>query len=544
MACLTFQLYRLAGIVNVMSTTQTPQLRAGRREWAGLAVLMIPVLLISIDNTVLGFAIPAISTGLHPTGTQLLWIVDIYALMLAGLLVAMGSIGDRVGRRKLLVIGAAGFGLASLLAAFSSSAEMLIIARALLGFFGATLMPSTLSLIRNIFLHEKDRRVAIATWAAMFSGGAALGPIVGGFLIEHFHWSSIFFINLPLIALFLPAAMLLLPESRDPNPGRIDPLSIALSMLMLTPLVFAIKHGMADGVDLLFWASLAVAIASGAGFVARQLAMPTPMLDVRLFTNRVFSSAVASNLLSVMGLAGFLYFGTQLLQLVLGLSPIEAALVLVPGLITSIAAGYLAVPIIARFEPRVVVPCALLLNATGMGIVAFTPEHSVAGMLLAFLILGIGLGTAEVITNDLILGAVPANKAGAASAISETAYEFGSVMGTAVLGGLSTFVYGSTLTSTIGDTAGGSEFETLGSALEHAAEVGGATGDRIAEAAVSAFDLGVQWAAGAAVVLVLIAAVLTTFGLKGAGRLLPGSQSKPAEEADDHDVKTQGSVLG
>ncbi|MCD1287508.1 MULTISPECIES: MFS transporter [unclassified Brevibacterium] len=527
-----------------MSTTQTPQLRAGRREWAGLAVLMIPVLLISIDNTVLGFAIPAISTGLHPTGTQLLWIVDIYALMLAGLLVAMGSLGDRVGRRKLLIIGAAGFGLASLLAAFSSSAEMLIIARALLGFFGATLMPSTLSLIRNIFLHEKDRRVAIATWAAMFSGGAALGPIVGGFLIEHFHWSSIFFINLPLIALFLPAAMLLLPESRDPNPGRIDPLSIALSMLMLTPLVFAIKHVMADGVDLLFWASLAVAIVSGAGFVARQLAMPTPMLDVRLFTNRVFSSAVASNLLSVMGLAGFLYFGTQLLQLVLGLSPIEAALVLVPGLITSIAAGYLAVPIIARFEPRVVVPCALLLNATGMGIVAFTPEHSVAGMLLAFLILGIGLGTAEVITNDLILGAVPANKAGAASAISETAYEFGSVMGTAVLGGLSTFVYGSTLTSTIGDTAGGSEFETLGSALERAAEVGGATGDRLAEAAVSAFDFGVQWAAGAAVVLVLIAVVLTTFGLKGAGRLLPGSQSKPAEEADDHDVKTQGSILG
>lgn len=544
MGCPTFQLYRLDGTVNVMSTTQTPQLRAGRREWAGLAVLMIPVLLISIDNTVLGFAIPAISTGLHPTGTQLLWIVDIYALMLAGLLVAMGSLGDRVGRRKLLIIGAAGFGLASLLAAFSSSAEMLIIARALLGFFGATLMPSTLSLIRNIFLHEKDRRVAIATWAAMFSGGAALGPIVGGFLIEHFHWSSIFFINLPLIALFLPAAMLLLPESRDPNPGRIDPLSIALSMLMLTPLVFAIKHVMADGVDLLFWASLAVAIVSGAGFVARQLAMPTPMLDVRLFTNRVFSSAVASNLLSVMGLAGFLYFGTQLLQLVLGLSPIEAALVLVPGLITSIAAGYLAVPIIARFEPRVVVPCALLLNATGMGIVAFTPEHSVAGMLLAFLILGIGLGTAEVITNDLILGAVPANKAGAASAISETAYEFGSVMGTAVLGGLSTFVYGSTLTSTIGDTAGGSEFETLGSALERAAEVGGATGDRLAEAAVSAFDFGVQWAAGAAVVLVLIAVVLTTFGLKGAGRLLPGSQSKPAEEADDHDVKTQGSILG
>ncbi|MGO3895565.1 MFS transporter [Brevibacterium aurantiacum] len=501
-----------------MFTTQAPQVRAGRREWAGLAVLMIPVLLISIDNTVLGFAIPAISTGLHPTGTQLLWIVDIYALMLAGLLVAMGSIGDRVGRRKLLVIGAIGFGLASLLAAFSTSAEMLIASRALLGIFGATLMPSTLSLIRNIFLNAKDRRVAIATWSAMFSGGAALGPIVGGILLEHFHWSAIFFINLPLIAIFIPAAIVLLPESRDPNPGRIDPLSIVLSMLMLTPLVYAIKHVMADGADLLFWGTMTVTVLAGTGFVLRQLYSSRPLLDVRLFTNKVFTSAVASNLLSVMGLAGFLYFGTQLLQLVLGLSPVEAALVLIPGLFTAIISGYAAVPIMARLQPRVVVPCALVLNAFGLGIVAFTPEHSVAGMLISFLILGIGIGTAEVITNDLILSAVPAHKAGAASAISETAYEFGSVMGTAVLGGLSTMVFGSHLQSTLGAKASGPEFETLGSSLEHAGAQGGHLGDQLAEAAVASFDLGVQWAAGAAVVLVLIAALLTSFGLKGAGR--------------------------
>ena len=189
------------------------------------------------------------------------------------------------------------------------------------------------------------------------------GPIVGGILLEHFHWSSIFFINLPLIAIFIPAAILLLPESRDPNPGRIDPLSIVLSMLTLAPLVFAIKHVMAEGMDMLFWDSLAVAVLAGTSFVLRQLASTNPMLDVRLFANKVFTSAVLSNLLSVMGLAGFLYFGTQLLQLVLGLSPVEAALVLVPGLVTSIAAGYTAVPIIARLQPRVVVPCAFVLNA-------------------------------------------------------------------------------------------------------------------------------------------------------------------------------------
>jgi DHA2 family multidrug resistance protein-like MFS transporter len=512
-----------------MTMTTAPQLRAGRREWAGLAVLMIPVLLISIDNTVLGFAIPAISTGLHPTGVQLLWIVDIYPLMLAGLLVAMGSLGDRVGRKKLLIIGSSGFGAASLLAAFSPSAEMLIVSRALLGLFGATLMPSTLSLIRNVFDHDKDRRIAIATWAAMFSGGAALGPIVGGMLLEHFHWSSVFFINLPLIALFIPAAALLLPESKDPNPGRFDPISIVLSMLALAPLVYAIKHSMAEGADMLFWVSLSISLVGGASFALRQLATPNPMLDVRLFANRVFTSAVASNLLSVMGLAGFLYFGTQLLQLVLGLSPVDAALVLIPGLATSIAAGYLVVPIVARFEPRVVVPCALVLNAVGMGIVAFTPEHSVAGMLVAFLILGLGIGAAEVITNDLILAAVPARKAGAASAISETAYEFGSVLGTTVLGGLTTFVFGSALRTDIGAKADQPQFETLGSALEHAGSMSAAASERITEAAVSAFDFGVQWAAGAAVVLVLIAAVVTSFGLKGAGRLMPGASVEPAD---------------
>ncbi len=505
-----------------MFTTQTPRQRAGRREWAGLAVLMIPVLLISIDNTVLGFAIPAISTGLHPTGTQLLWIVDIYALMLAGLLVAMGSIGDRFGRRRLLLIGACGFGLASLLAAFSTSAEMLILARALLGVFGATLMPSTLSLIRNIFLDDKDRRVAIATWAAMFSGGAALGPIVGGMLLEHFHWSSVFFINLPLIAVFIPAAMLLLPESRDPNPGRIDPVSIVLSMLTLAPFVYAIKHAMAAGADLLFWAGLSVALAAGASFALRQLAATNPMLDVRLFANKVFTSAVTSNLLSVMGMAGFLYFGTQLLQLVLGLSPVEAALVLVPGLIVSVIAGYAAVPIVARLQPRVVVPCALVLTATGLGIVAFSPEHSVLGMAISFVLLGIGIGTAEVITNDLIISAVPAEKAGAASAISETAYEVGSVIGTAVLGGLATMTYSGHLASLIGSRAEKSEFETLGSALEYTETLGSATATRIADAATLAFEHGVQVSAGVATCVVLVAAILTAFGLKGAGR--PGSR--------------------
>jgi DHA2 family multidrug resistance protein-like MFS transporter len=506
-----------------MTTTLTPQLRAGRREWAGLAVLMIPVLLISIDNTVLGFAIPAISTGLHPTGTQLLWIVDIYALMLAGLLVAMGSLGDRLGRRKLLLIGSAGFGAASLLAAFSTSAEMLIIARALLGVFGATLMPSTLSLIRNIFDHEKDRRIAIATWAAMFSGGAALGPILGGFLLEHFHWSSIFFINLPLIALFIPAAALLLPESRDPNPGRFDPFSIILSMLTLAPLVFSIKHSLASGADILFWASLSVAIIAGVSFVLRQLAAANPMLDVRLFANSVFTSAVVSNLLSVMGLAGFLYFGTQLLQLVLGLSPVDAALRAHPR---THHLGRGRLPRGAADRP--------LRTARRRSMRARAQRHRHGHHRLHLRTLRDG------------------NAAGLPHPRHRTRHRRGHherphprrgprAQGRSRLGDIGnrlrirvrhghdrprwTLDLHVRIRAAVRDRgqSGQAQFDTLGSALEYASGLSGAAGERITEAAVTAFDFGVQWAAGAAVVLVLIAAVLTSIGLKGAGRLLPGA---------------------
>jgi DHA2 family multidrug resistance protein-like MFS transporter len=493
---------------------------------------MIPVLLISIDNTVLGFAIPAISTGLHPTGTQLLWIVDIYALMLAGLLVAMGSLGDRVGRRRLLIIGSAGFGAASLLAAFSTSAEMLILARGLLGIFGATLMPSTLSLIRNIFDHDKDRRIAIATWAAMFSGGAALGPILGGFLLEHFHWSSVFFINLPLIALFIPAAALLLPESRDPNPGSLRP--VLHHPVDARPRPARLRHQTQPGVGCRH-PLLAEPVR---GDRRRSQLRPPPARHTEPDARRPPVRELRVHLGG--GVEPAERHGTGRVPLLRHPAaparartlPGRRRLVLIPGLITSVAAGYLA----CRSSPasnRASSCPARSAQRVGMGIIAFTPEHSVMGMLLAFLILGIGLGAAEVITNDLILSAVPANRAGAASAISETAYEFGSVMGTTVLGGLSTFVFGASLHSSIGAKAAEPQFDTLGSALEYTAEVGGKSAHHIAEAALTSFETGVQWAAGSAVVLVLIAAVLTSVGLKGAGRILPGAASPDRMQVED-----------
>ncbi|MFT4187454.1 MAG: MFS transporter [Aeromicrobium sp.] len=474
--------------------------RATRRDWAALVVLMLPVLLVSVDNTVLSFALPEISSGLAPTGAQLLWIVDVYPLMLAGLLIAMGSLGDRLGRRRLLVTGATGFGVVSLMAAFSPGAETLIALRALQGFFGAMLMPSTLSIIRNVFADANERRLAIAVWAAMFSGGAALGPVLGGWLLQHFWWGSVLLINVPVVALFVPLALLFVPESRDPRPGPVDPASIALSLVTMLPAVYGIKHLAHAGVDDVTAACFAAAGLFGTLFVRRQARSATPMLDVGLFRDRVFAGSVVANLLSLMALTGFLFFGAQILQLVIGLDPVASALVLVPGLIATVAAGFAAVALVRRFPARVLVTSSFAASAVGYALVAFAGTPTVASVLIAFVVMGAGIGMAETLTNDLVLSHAPAHRAGAASAISETAYEIGAVLGTAVLGSVVTATYRSQL---------GEGHETLGATLEHAATLPDHVGAALAESAKAAFGLGVQYSAGVAILVALAAALIS-----------------------------------
>ncbi|MDO9379871.1 MAG: MFS transporter [Nocardioidaceae bacterium] len=497
--------------------------RAGVRGWAGLVVLMLPVLMVSMDNTVLAFALPEISAELSPSGTALLWVVDIYALMLAGLLVAMGSLGDRVGRRRLLLVGAVGFGVVSVVAAYSPNVETLIASRAMLGVFGATLMPSTLSLLRNIFRDRTERRMAIATWAAGFSGGAALGPIIGGWVLGHFSWGAIFLINVPVVLVLVPLALWLLPESRDPNPGPVDPTSIALSLTTMLPATFAIKHLAGHGVDEQTIAAVAVAIASGWTFVRRQQARAargkSPLIDVSLFADRVFTGALVSNLLSIMGLAGFLYFASQFLQLVVGMEPMEAALVLVPGLVATIAAGFLAVRMVRVLSIRVLVSGSFVLSASGYAIAAFVGDvPTAASLLVAFTVMGIGIGLAETLTNDVIIATVPASKSGAASAISETAYEIGAVLGTAVLGGLLTATYraGVMIPSDVGPVDTVRAQETLGSAHQVAAGLGDEGAMRLLSSAHAAFDLGVQRTSAVAIGVALLAAFVAFRTLRGA----------------------------
>ena len=498
-------------------TTETDAPRVGPRGWAALVVLMLPVLLVSVDNTVLSFALPEISIALAPTGAEQLWIIDVYPLVLAGLLVTMGTLGDRFGRRRMLLIGATGFAAVSALAAFAPSAALLIAARALLGLFGAMLMPSTLSLLRSIFRNRDQRRLAIAVWASAFSAGSALGPIVGGFLLEHFAWGAVFLVAVPVLIPLLVAAPLLVPESRDPNPGRIDLVSIVLSMAAMIPVVYAIKSLAVDGPSLSAGAWALLGIVMGTLFVRRQLVAEVPMLDMALFRRGSFSGAILVNLLSVVALVGFLYFVSQHLQLVLGLSPMTAGVALVPGMLAMIVAGLSVVPISRRVRPHVLVPAALVFSVAGYLLVAFTTsDHGVAPLIVAFVVLGIGIGAAETISNELILSSAPAEKAGAASAVSETAYELGAVLGTAVLGGLITAFYRGALVVPDGIPAEAAHAakETLAGAYTAAQDLPTEIGDVLWHAASTAFGSGVLVTSLIGAALVVLAGVIAAVTLR------------------------------
>ncbi|MDR6141314.1 DHA2 family multidrug resistance protein-like MFS transporter [Microbacterium foliorum] len=500
-------------------TTETDAPRVGARGWAALVVLMLPVLLVSVDNTVLSFALPEISIALAPTGAEQLWIIDVYPLVLAGLLVTMGTLGDRFGRRRMLLIGASGFAAVSALAAFAPTAGLLIAARALLGLFGAMLMPSTLSLLRSIFQNRDQRRLAIAVWASAFSAGSALGPIVGGFLLEHFDWGSVFLIAVPVLIPLLIAAPLLVPESRDPNPGRIDIVSIVLSMAAMIPVVYAIKSLAVDGPSLTAGAWALLGVAMGYLFVRRQLTAEVPMLDMGLFRRGSFSGAILVNLLSVVALVGFLYFVSQHLQLVLGLSPMTAGAALVPGMLAMIVAGLSVVPISRRVPPHILVPVGLVFSVAGYLLVAFTTsDHGIAPLVIAFVVLGIGIGGAETISNELILSSAPAEKAGAASAVSETAYELGAVLGTAVLGGLITAFYRGALVVPEGIPAEAAHAatETLAGAYTAVQELPAQLGDALWNAASAAFGSGVMVTSLIGAGLVVLAGVIAAVTLRKA----------------------------
>jgi len=448
---------------------------AGRREWIGLAVIALPSLLYSMDLTVLYLAVPSLTEDLQPSASQLLWITDIYGFLIAGLLITMGTLGDRIGRRRLLMIGAAGFGAASVLAAFSTSPEMLIAARALLGVAAATLAPSTLSLIRNMFHDSRQRTIAIGLWVTSYSAGAAIGPLAGGVLLEHFWWGSVFLISVPVMALLLAVGPRLLPESRDPSPGRFDLASAGLSLVSVLAVIYGVKRvaeGDASAVPAL---SIALGLLVGTAFLRRQGKLADPMIDLSLFRAPAFSVSVAANTLALFAVYGMDLFIAQYLQLVLGMGPFEAGLWTLPTAVGFIVGSNLAPLIGGRIGSGPVVAGGAAVTSLGLAMLTQVGAESGLAVLVAGSVV-MAIGAAQVITlsTDLLVGVAPPERAGAASAISETGLELGGALGIALLGSIGTAVYrGEAGTAALGDAVG--TIDTATSAFAHGMQLAAVT---------------------------------------------------------------------
>jgi DHA2 family multidrug resistance protein-like MFS transporter len=416
--------------------------QAGRREWIGLAVLALPTLLLSLDMSVLHLAVPHLAADLRPSSTELLWIIDIYGFMIAGFLVTMGTLGDRIGRRKLLMIGGAAFGLASVGAAFATSPAMLIGARALLGVAGATLMPSTLALISNMFRDPRQRGTAIAVWMSCFMGGMVIGPVVGGLLLSVAWWGSVFLLGVPVMVLLLVTAPKLLPEYRDEHAGRLDLASVALSLGAILPVVFALKEIAKDGLSTGVAGVLLCGLVAGAVFARRQRRLANPMLDLALFRNRTFATALCIVLVGALTMGGVFLLVSQYLQMAEGLTAAQAGFALVPQAGAVVAGSMIAPRLARRFRPEFVLGFGMLVAAGG--ILLFTQIDSGNGLVLVVLgmsIAAFGMGPQGVLGTEMIIGSVPPQKAGAASAMSETCGEFGIAMGIALFGSIGTAVY-------------------------------------------------------------------------------------------------------
>jgi DHA2 family multidrug resistance protein-like MFS transporter len=490
--------------------------RAGRKEWIGLAVIALPCMLYSMDLTVLNLAVPALSADLKPSSAELLWIVDIYGFLVAGSLITMGTLGDRIGRRKLLLIGAAVFGTASALAAFSTSAVMLIATRALLGVAAATLAPSTLSLIRNMFHDPAQRTVAISVWIMSYSAGAAIGPPIGGALLEHFWWGSVFLINVPVMMLLLALGPVLLPEFRDPGAGRLDLLSAGQSLAAVLAVIYGLKRIAEGGLDGYAVVAMLAGVAVGIGFVQRQRRLADPLIDLKLLRVPVFSAALAVNVLGFLTAFATFLFIAQYLQSVLGLSPLQAALWGVPPALAFIAGSMVTPAIVRRFHPAHVIAGGMTVAAAGFVVLALIDD---VGTPLAMLVAGsvvfsAGLTPVVTLTTDIVLSAAPPERAGAASALSETSSEFGGALGIAVMGSLVTAIYRDEIVRTLPAEVPAAVVEaardTIGGAVSVAGQLPGMLGGELLGAAREAF---VQAFGATAAVSAAIAAIVAVLAM-------------------------------
>ncbi|MBN6040314.1 MFS transporter [Amycolatopsis sp. 195334CR] len=490
--------------------------RAGPRQWAGLAVLSLPTVLLGLDVTVLYLALPSLAEDLRPSSTETLWIMDAYGFLIAGCLITMGTLGDRVGRRKLLMIGAAAFGVVSVVAAYSTSAELLIAARALLGVAGATLMPSTLALISTMFTDARQRALAIGVWATSFALGMAAGPLVGGALLSVFWWGSAFLVAVPIVVVLLVAAPFLVPEYRAPRSGRFDLVSVVLSLLAILPVVYAVKRVAKEGFDLPALVATGLGVGFAVLFVRRQRGLASPLLDVRLFAGRTFSAALSILLVGLVGVGGVMLLVTQQLQFVEGLSPMAAGAWLGPPALMMFVAA-IGSPLVARrVPPGIVVAVTLGLSTIGyLSLAVVGPTGGVALVVVGFGLVYLGLGAIAALGTDLVVGAAPPEKAGSASALSETVQELGLALGVAVLGSLATAVY----RGEIGDQVTPGTPAAVADSIAGASSVADQISPELLGHAREAATAGLNTATLVAGVAILVLAVVSAVALRHIGTI-------------------------
>jgi DHA2 family multidrug resistance protein-like MFS transporter len=524
-----------------MSTANvSSEQRAGRREWLGLGLLVLPTMLLHMMLTILFLAIPHLAADLAPTSTQMLWILDIYGFLLAGFLVTMGTLADRIGRRRLLTMGAAVFGVVSLVAAFTDDPVMMIVWRAVLGIAAATQVPATLGLIFTMFRDAKQRGVAIGTWVAGISAGVALGPLLGGLLLEAFSWRATFLVAVPVMALVAIGAPLLLPEHRDANAPRMDLLSVLLLLASMLPLIYGVKSLARDEPLAVALATIAAGVAFGAWFVVRQLRSAAPLLDVRLFTNRTVSGALGVFILAAAALGGIYFMFTQYLQLVADLSPLQTGLAILPAAALLVGVSMVSPIIARRIRPAYVIAIGLVVQV--IGYLMLTQVESTAGLPLliaGFIVLYPAVNPAMAFTTDLVVGSVPPEKAGAASGLSTTANDLGLSLGIALIGSIGVATYrgevATTLPSGLPAEAANSARDSIDGAVSAAGQLPAELGTAVLESARAAFTSGLNIGAVVAAGIAAVAAVLAAIRLRHVpptGSAQQGPESEPETQSD------------
>jgi MFS transporter, DHA2 family, multidrug resistance protein len=519
------------------SANSSTQPRAGRKEWMGLGILVLPSMLLFMMLTILFLAIPHLAADLAPSSTQLLWILDIYGFLMAGFLVTMGTLADRVGRRRMLVIGAVLFGVASVAAAFTNDPNMMIFWRAVMGIAAAIQTPATLGLIFATFLDARQRGVAIGTWAAGISAGVALGPLLSGVLLEVFSWRATFLVALPVMAVVVIGAPLLLPEHRDSNAGRLDLLSALLLLATLLPFVYGIKSLAKDDSLAVALTTIIAGVAFGVWFVIRQLRSAEPLLDVRLFANRTVSGALGVFILSATALGGIYLMITQYLQLVAGLSPLQTGLAILPAALLLIVVATSSPILARRVRPGYVIAIGLAVQVIGYLMLTQVGSSSGLPLLIAsFIILYPAVAPSMALTTDLVVGSVPPEKTGAASGLSTTANDLGISLGVALIGTIGIASYRNAIADTIPlglpTAAEAAARGSIDGAMAAAEQLPAELGATVLESAHAAFTSGLNLGAVVAAVIAAAAATLAATRLNH----VPPTGSTPVDQAPNQEA--------